>query len=186
MTPQYTPLPDTAPDPPAPAAVDGLALLADRYGQDIPDTVAYLKRAFPDLAAEAEDIAHDALLAVRKKIVDAANPRAYLRKAAHNLALKAVLKRNGRVLLADDDTGLHTVASDDPAAEAAWRVTFEQLLATLTPRERTVAVYQIIEGLGPKEIAERMGIAEGSVKSLQHRIRANARGISGNRKGGVA
>jgi RNA polymerase sigma factor (sigma-70 family) len=59
----------------------------------------------------------------------------------------------------------------------AMREEIKRRLETLTPREREV-FYRVIEGLCNKEVADRMGISERTVKAHRAQVMQKLRAIS--------
>ncbi|WP_436776600.1 RNA polymerase sigma factor [Yinghuangia sp. YIM S09857] len=158
----------------------GFAALEKHIREDLADLVGYLRNRFPDLAADAEDIATDALLAVRDKIADKQEPRAYLFAAARNRARDEWERRSRVVLVADGlyaDLQVHAAA--DPAPAAARTIDFSAFLATLPRAEAQVAVCQYVYRMTASEIAAALNVKEGTVKSWQNRTRKRARQMYG-------
>ena len=58
------------------------------------------------------------------------------------------------------------------ASDPAERLALERAIASLPDRARTAVVLHGIEGYSYEEVAERMGVAVGTVKSHIHRARA--------------
>lgn len=59
----------------------------------------------------------------------------------------------------------------DPYADVEDRDYVEAVLADLPPREQQVARMRILEGMEPREIAERLGIEANAVHQALHRVR---------------
>lgn len=124
----------------------------------------------PDLA---RDVAQDVFISLwerRHSLRDDTRLGPYLRRAAHNLALKLLARdasaaRLERSLLREYDV-LHP--HDDnlgvTATEAAeFNAQVRAVLATLTPRVREIMLLYHEHGLEPTEIAEFLGIAPPTV-----------------------
>src|SRR5208282_5180130 len=86
------------------------------------------------------------------------------------------IRRHGREPVSMDDTGSPSAAAASQAAsnerspyqifeQAEREVVVKQALASLAPTYRTVVVLREIEGLPYEEIAQVLGLAEGTVKS---------------------
>lgn len=163
-------------------ADDGFAAVAP-YIAELPGLVRFLRRTFPHLAADAEDIAQDALVAVRGRIAHVDNPVAYLYAAAKKRAY-TVWKRHSRVVLTNDGPydELRVYAASDPAPEATRTVDFDAFLKTLPRQEQRVAVCQYVYAMTAPEIAKALNVKEGTVKSWQNRIRNRARQMYGEEK----
>ena len=70
----------------------------------------------------------------------------------------------------DDDA---SVPPPDAAVNVADAI--NDAIAGLAPRERDVALLRLVEGLSTREVAERLGCAEGTVKATLHRATAKLR-----------
>jgi RNA polymerase sigma factor (sigma-70 family) len=78
------------------------------------------------------------------------------------------LRRRGRgVHLAIDDIG-ELPAADEQVADLN-SVDAERLIAKLQGRQREIVVAISIEGVGARQVAERMGMTEGAVRVALHR-----------------
>jgi RNA polymerase sigma-70 factor (ECF subfamily) len=95
----------------------------------------------------------------------------WLRRVAVNLVLNALesdRRRTSRVQSTDDlemfDRG-HTMAPVET------RIELEDAVAALPPGARSVFVLHDVEGYRHKDIAEMLGVAEGTVKAQLHRAR---------------
>jgi len=98
----------------------------------------------------------------------------------HRLAVNLVLerfrsdrRREARVTLVEDEATDHAVQSafDPAAADVLDRVDLERAVAQLPPNAREVFVLHDIEGYRHEEIAERMHLAQGTVRAHLHRAR---------------
>ncbi|GAA4960949.1 hypothetical protein GCM10023205_25420 [Yinghuangia aomiensis] len=163
-------------------ADDEFAAVAQHVGE-LPALVGFVRRRFPDLASEAEDIVQDTFVAVRHRIAHVDNPVAYLYEVARRRAYTVWNKRN-RVVLASDgyDECLRIQAAVDPAPTAARTVDFDAFVRTLPRQEQRVAVCQYVYRMTVSEIAKAMNVKEGTVKSWQNRIRNRARAMYGEAK----
>lgn len=137
-----------------------LATLARERG-DALTRYAYLLTG--DVPA-AQDLVQDALVKVFVRIRGGFEPdvlEAYVRRSIVTLYVDGYRKRrtwaNVRHLFADGD-----VAPAGP--DTATTVDVARSLATLGRQERTAVVLRYFEDLTVPEIADRMGLAEGSVK----------------------
>jgi len=99
----------------------------------------------------------------------------WLRRIAVNTYLNKRRKKALRFMRFFDDvdrSGGWAKEEPGPDVEAAGRVmraAVEQALETLSPRERSAFVLRHYQDLAVKDVAEAMGCAEGTVKSLLHR-----------------
>ena len=115
--------------------------------------------------ADAEDLVQDALIKVfsrMRPLPNAAAADQYVRRAMLTLYLDrwrrdrtwGVLRRS----IATDD------ATPGPEESVATSADVRASLAALSPRERACVVLRHFDDLTVREIADRMGLAEGSVK----------------------
>ncbi|HXV78073.1 MAG TPA: RNA polymerase sigma factor [Candidatus Polarisedimenticolaceae bacterium] len=128
--------------------------------------------------ARAEDLLHDAWIAVRK----ANGPRTarYLITAIRS----CFVDRCRRALIAPMeslDTGPQRAANaedlswDDPYDAVAMKSALERALGLLRPEERAVLLLSAVEGYTAREIGELLDAPRGTVLSLMHRTRAKMR-----------
>jgi len=119
-----------------------------------------------DVAA-AQDLVQDALVKVFVRFrdrPDAELAEAYVRRAVVNLHIDDVRRRRHLAQLT------HLVATPDSAAgpDAAASVDLHAALATLGPQERAAIVLRYFDDLTVPEIADEMGLAQGTVKRYLH------------------
>ncbi|GIG40569.1 SigE family RNA polymerase sigma factor [Cellulomonas phragmiteti] len=140
---------------------DTFATLARERG---PALVGYASLLTGDRAA-AEDLVQDALLKVFVRARAGFRPdvaEAYVRRAILTLYVDGYRRRRHlgalRHLLAHDG------ARDGPDVSAPDRLDLRAALLVLTPRERACVVLRFYEDLTVPEIADRMGLATGTVK----------------------
>lgn len=134
---------------------DGLvALYAERRVALV--RLAYLLTSDREVA---EEVVHDALLALRPRWDDIADPPAYLRTAVVNRC-RSWLRRQRTAR-----------AYRPPPAEDARLVADElwDALATLDERRRTAIVLRFYEDLPDAAIAEVLGCRPATVRTLVHR-----------------
>ena len=100
------------------------------------------------------------------------HPLAYARKSVVNEYLGWKRRRSSRELVGDDLVDI--VLSDESQAQAdrdlVWR-----LLSALSPRARAVLVLRYYAQLPDREIAEYLGCAEATVRSIAARAFASLR-----------
>ncbi|GEA87764.1 SigE family RNA polymerase sigma factor [Cellulomonas cellasea] len=140
---------------------DTFAALARERG---PALTGYAYLLTGDLAA-AEDLVQDALLKVFVRTRTGFRPdvaEAYVRRTVLTLYVDGYRRRRHlgalRHLLARD------AAHEGPDTSAPDRLDLRAALATLAPQERACVVLRFYEDLTVPEIAERMGLAPGTVK----------------------
>lgn len=132
---------------------------------------AYLRGRFPSLT-DVDDLVQEtyARLLRAREGGEATITRAYLFVVARNLALDLI--RRGKAVTVErlDELARLTVVEERP--DAAEIVSHEQELAlldeamhALPPRCREILTLRRIEGLSHREIAARLGIAEGTVNA---------------------
>jgi RNA polymerase sigma-70 factor (sigma-E family) len=115
--------------------------------------------------AEAEELVHDAFVAVFRRWATLDNPGAYLRRCVVTGTARHTRRRaRGDVLAAvpDEVGGLDV----DETLDAVRR---------LAPRARAIIVLHYYAGLTHDEIADTLGIPVGTVKSRLHRALAELR-----------
>lgn len=140
------------------------------------------ERAWPELvrlarvvlagAAEAEDVAQDALLAGWRGLAGlrrVSGFQAWLRRIAWRLALRAARRASRLEPLALEPAALGRATSSGVES----RLDVERLLCELTPRERAVLFLSEIEGMNAAEIGRELGIAAVTVRV--HRWQARRR-----------
>ncbi len=112
--------------------------------------------------AEAEEVVHDAFIAVSVRVEAVDNLDAYLRRTVINGAY-GVLRR--RQVAERHDTSL-----DPPPAEAPTHlIEFRDVLMTLSWNQRTVIVLRFLEGLSVRETAQILDCRESTVRSHSRR-----------------
>lgn len=117
--------------------------------------------------ADAEDIVHDALVAVfgkRRNLANVGAAEGYVRRAIANKFLDRARKA-GRERVA-----VRHVARDSeegvagPEDAAVDRSSIDSAMATLTPQERACVALRYMDQLSTREASAALGISEGSVK----------------------
>lgn len=115
--------------------------------------------------AAAEDVVHDAFLALSTRLSGLDNPEAYLRRAVVNGAI-GVQRRASTARR-------HAVAAGvtgQPEIDETWAA-----LACLAPRQRAALVLRFYDDLSEAQIAEVLGCRPGTVKSTISRALARLR-----------
>jgi RNA polymerase sigma-70 factor (ECF subfamily) len=154
-------------DPPTPATPSA-ATFEKLYAAHFHDLTVQLYAYFGD-RQEAQDVVQEAFcraLARWPKLVRYDDPVAWVRRVAWNLATSRW--RRARTAL----RALRRQRAEHVAGPDADRVTLVSALATLPPPHRRVIVLHYLADLPIAEIAEREGVAPGTVKSWLHRGRA--------------
>lgn len=138
--------------------------------------LSYARRLVGDATA-AEDLVQDAFMKLHSKFDEVRDPRAWLYRTVHNLALNQRRSANKIVQLdlSSEDRNLRASESTDtqplPDEEIArWEgVGLVRLsLEALDDRSREVIRLKFNENLSYKEIGERTGLKSGHVGYLLH------------------
>lgn len=98
------------------------------------------------------------------------NPRAYARRVMVNLFLDE--RRRAREVPTEQLPEVGTGGTDGLSADAAARLDLGRTLAGLPRQMRAVVVLRFLEDRPVAEVADLLGIAEGTVKSHTHRALA--------------
>jgi len=138
---------------------------------------AWLRRRKVD-GLDVDDIVQEtyALLAATPTIAHIFAPRAYAFQTAHSVILRHL--RRARVVRIDalGEAPLIDVAADEPSPEReTWaREELRQVIAlidALPPKRREAFRLRKLEGLSQRDVAQRMGISEGTVeKHIGHAL----------------
>jgi RNA polymerase sigma-70 factor (ECF subfamily) len=135
---------------------------------------------------DAEDLLQEIFLAAHRKLETFRGESAlgtWLYRLAMNLCLdhlRSRATRSGQVTDAlDDEHGLDDSGSRRLAERTVARMDLERAMAQLPEGCRTAFVLHDVEGLEHREIAEILGIAEGTSKSQVHKARMRLRTMLG-------
>jgi RNA polymerase sigma-70 factor (ECF subfamily) len=135
-------------------------------------------------AADAEDLLQEIFLSAHRKLESFRGESAlgtWLYRLAVNLCLDYLRSRTGRALqLTDsleDETWLADAGSGRLAEKTVTKMDLERALAQLPEGCRMAFVLHDIEGLEHREIADALGIAEGTSKSQVHKARLRLRAL---------
>ena len=136
--------------------------------------------------ADAEDLLQDIFLAAHRKLDSFRGDSAlgtWLYRLATNLCLDHLRSRGARSSgltdPLDDEIGLADAGSRGLAERTVTRMDLERALARLPEGCRAAFVLHDIEGLEHREVAEALGIAEGTSKSQVHKARLRLRTLLG-------
>lgn len=134
--------------------------------------------------ADAEDLLQEIFLSAHRKLESFRGESAlgtWLYRLAVNLCLDYLRSRSGRAAqltdALDDEQALFDASSQGLAERTVTRMDLERALAQLPDGCRAAFVLHDIEGLEHREIADVMGIAEGTSKSQVHKARLRLRGL---------
>ncbi len=136
-------------------------------------------------AADAEDAAQDTFVALLRRaetFTGASSFSTWLYRVATNACNDLVRKRSRRPQPAGADPAAPVVGhgragrgadlgvcADDVLAARELRVELSRALATLDPEQREAVVLHDVAGLGYAQLAQRFGVAVGTMKSRIHR-----------------
>lgn len=127
----------------------------------------------------AEDLVQEALLKVYRRWrreAMATHPEAYVRRVIVNEFLSTRRRRSStEVAMSTSQLPESPMTGGSPVE----RLTMWQALATLPDRQRAVLVLRCYEDLTDREIADHLGCAEGTVRSLAARAYATLRNDAG-------
>ena len=122
-------------------------------------------------AADVDDIAQEALVSAMKAENDRAieNPKAYLYRAARNLAVRTRSRRSRDIIAYIDEAEIAELPSAAPSAEdnvinRQRLATFCDALDALPPACRRAFELRTVYGYSHQEIADRLGISPRTVE----------------------
>jgi RNA polymerase sigma-70 factor (ECF subfamily) len=132
--------------------------------------------------ADAEDLLQEIFLAAHRKLDTFRGESSlgtWLYRLATNLCLDHLRSRTGRSRHVtdsiDDEPGLFDVATSSLAEQTVTKMDLERALARLPEGCRSAFVLHDVEGLEHREVAEILGVAEGTSKSQVHKARLKLR-----------
>jgi RNA polymerase sigma-70 factor (ECF subfamily) len=136
-------------------------------------------------AADAEDLLQDVFLQVFRRIDSYRGEAAlgtWLYRMTVNACLDHLRSHQGRQQQATDF--FEDIEGFEPVAGAVWkpdraldRIDLESAVARLPPSYRAAFVLHDVEGYMHHEVAEMLGIVEGTSKSLLHKARSRLRAL---------
>lgn len=133
-------------------------------------------------AADAEDLLQEIFLAAHRKLGSFRGESAlgtWLYRLAVNLCLDYLRSRTGRAIQLtdplDDEPAVSEAGGRGLAERTVSKMDLERALAQLPEGCRTAFILHDVEGLEHREVAEVMGIAEGTSKSQVHKARLRLR-----------
>ncbi len=139
-------------------------------------------------AADAEDLLQEIFLSAHRKLESFRGDSAlgtWLYRLAANQCLDYLRSRaartNERTGVLDDDVGAYVPGQPGLADQAIARMDLERALTRLPGGCRAAFVLHDVQGLEHREVAEVLGIAEGTSKSQVHKARLRLRAILGER-----
>lgn len=157
---------------------DRLELLVRRYATML---LTFICRLVVD-RHRGEELFQEVFLAVwtKRRTYRFPQPfRPWLYKIALNRCRQELRRKTGHLVTGSDPAFWETTAvdpaPDDPAVATENRTLVADAVATLPPRQRTIVVMRVWNGLSYGEIARTMGVREATVRSNMHDALANLR-----------
>lgn len=144
----------------------------------------YVRRRFGPGPPEPEDIAQAAFarLSERSDLEDLENPRAFLYRVAHNVAIEERRRRAARQRAEGALAPLACGDTDDHDPERVLsgkerRRLLEIAFSTLEPRSRQILIMSRQDELSSAEIARRLGLSATHVKRIMAQAIAHCRAV---------
>jgi RNA polymerase sigma-70 factor (ECF subfamily) len=138
--------------------------------------------------ADAEDLLQEIFLSAHRKLEGFRGEAAlgtWLYRLATNQCLDYLRSRAAKTSqmtgTIDDEIGLSEAGSRNIAEQTVAKMDLERALAQLPEGARAAFVLHDIEGLEHREVAEVLGVAEGTSKSQVHKARLKLRALLGAR-----
>jgi RNA polymerase sigma-70 factor, ECF subfamily len=138
--------------------------------------------------SDAEDILQEIFLAAHRKLDGFRGESAlgtWLYRLATNQCLDYLRSRSARSQqltdVLDDEPSLYEPGRSGLAEQTVVKMDIERALAQLPPGCRAAFVLHDVEGLEHREVADALGIAEGTSKSQVHKARLRLRALLGAR-----
>jgi RNA polymerase sigma-70 factor (ECF subfamily) len=139
-------------------------------------------------AGEAEDLLQDIFLLAYRKVGSYRGESSlgtWLYRLAMNHCLDVLRNRHTRMgLITDsmDEPDAAPVAAPGPVLSAVSRIDLERAIEALPPACRAAFLLHDVEGFGHQEVAEILGVSEGTSKSQVHKARLRIRAHLGARE----
>lgn len=138
--------------------------------------------------ADAEDLLQEIFLSAHRKLEGYRGDAAlgtWLYRLATNHCLDHLRSRANKASqitgTIDDEIGLSDAGTRSIAERTVARMDLERALAQLPEGARAAFVLHDVEGLEHREVAEVLGVAEGTSKSQVHKARLKLRALLGRR-----
>lgn len=128
--------------------------------------------------SRARDLTQDVFIRIWERLDSLRDPqtfRAWLRQVTMNIIrneLRSIRRRAARIVSHDDASSRATPVA---GVDAESRLGFENAVAALAPRHRTVFVLHDVEGYSHGEIAVMTGLPAATVRVHLHRARMQLR-----------
>lgn len=126
----------------------------------------------------AEDLVQEALARTHRawsRLEQPGNAEAYARKVMYHAQVSFWRRPKVAEALPGDSLERHCGRTDDPAEEAARRVTLHRALLALSPKQRAVIVLRYFEDHTEAEAAQLLGVSVSTVKTQCGRALARLR-----------
>jgi RNA polymerase sigma-70 factor (ECF subfamily) len=137
---------------------------------------------------DAEDLLQDIFLLAYRKVGSYRGESSlgtWLYRLAMNHCLDVLRSRTsrmGQVTDSMDEPDAAPVASPGPALSAVSRIDLERAIEALPPACRAAFLLHDVEGFGHQEVADILGVTEGTSKSQVHKARLRIRARLGARE----
>jgi RNA polymerase sigma-70 factor (ECF subfamily) len=152
---------------------DSMSLVVDLFERYHTGVFAYLYRLVGD-----RDWAHDLtqetflrLFRARRRLPQVENRRAWLYRIATNVAFNALKRQRRFAWLPWRNTDAVHLTAPDPTEQTDRRVAVERALVQLPPHYRAPLLLHSHCGFSVREVAELLGVSEGTVKTRLFRAR---------------
>lgn len=139
-------------------------------------------------AGEAEDLLQDIFLLAYRKVGSYRGESSlgtWLYRLAMNHCLDVLRNRQtrmGQVTDSMDEPAAAPVAAPAPVLSTVSRIDLERAIVALPPACRAAFLLHDVEGFGHQEVAEILGVSEGTSKSQVHKARLRIRAHLGARE----
>lgn len=139
-------------------------------------------------AGEAEDLLQDIFLLAYRKVGSYRGESSlgtWLYRLAMNHCLDVLRNRQtrmGQVTDSMDEPAAAPVAAPAPVLSTVSRIDLERAIEALPPACRAAFLLHDVEGFGHQEVAEILGVSEGTSKSQVHKARLRIRAHLGARE----
>lgn len=117
----------------------------------------------------AQDLVQESFFVLARTVAEepVAQPRAFLHRTATNLAFDHLRHRKVVERHVESESGAEEPAHPSSEAEvskAQWLALLRQAVSELPPRCREAFILHKMQGLGYREVAERLGISQSAVE----------------------
>ncbi len=147
----------------------------ERLYREYADGVFHLAERMLGNAADAADVLQETFVAVFRRIETwrgEASLKSWLYRIAVRFALRAKRRRPFTLDFNDPEEATPPASFDPPPAESDFRSAVDLEIQRLPNGARTVFVMFVVEGLTHPEIADALGVDEGTSKSQLHYARS--------------